>query len=70
MKINQLLLETEQILAATDVKNLGQAASATAKLQEIDKQLGMLKPDPRLDRARAYVRDQIKKVKLASIETL
>jgi MoxR-like ATPase len=70
MRINQLLLEAEQILAATDVKQLAQAASATAKLQEIDKQLGMLKANGRLDRARSYVREQIKKVKLASIETI
>ena len=43
MRVNQLLLEVEQILAATDVRNLAQAATATAKLAEIDKQLATLK---------------------------
>lgn len=70
MKINQLLLEVEQILAATDVRQLAQAATATAKLGEIDKQLGALKDNGRLDRARGYVREQIKKIKLASIEAI
>ena len=70
MRVNQLLLECEQILAGCDVKQLAQAATATAKLGEIDKQLATLKGDGRLDRARAYVRDQAKKVKLASIEAI
>ena len=70
-KINQLLLECEQVLAGADVKNLAQAATATAKLSEIDKQLSALKGgDGRLERARAYVREQVKKIKLASIEAL
>jgi MoxR-like ATPase len=70
MRINQLLLECEQILASTDVKQLAQAATATAKLGEIDRQLAALKGDARLDRARAYVKDQIKRIKLASIEAV
>ena len=47
MRVNQLLLEGEAILAATDVRDLGQAATATAKLGEIDKQLDALDGDPR-----------------------
>jgi MoxR-like ATPase len=70
MKINQLLLEVEQILAGTDVRNLSQAATATAKLGEIDRQLGALKGNGRLDRARGYVREQVRKIKLASIEAI
>lgn len=70
MRINQLLLECEQILAATDVRQLAQAASATAKLSEIDKKLAALKGDGRLERARSYVREQIKRIKLASIEAI
>jgi MoxR-like ATPase len=70
MRINQLLLECEQILAGTDVSQLAQAAAATTKLQEIDKKLGALKGDGRLERARAYVREQIKRIKLASIEAI
>jgi MoxR-like ATPase len=70
MRVNQLLLEGEQILTATDVRQLAQAATATAKLGEVEKQLATLKGDGRLLKARAYVRDQIKKIKLASIEAV
>jgi MoxR-like ATPase len=71
MRVNQLLLECEQVLASADVKNLAQAATATAKLSEIDKRLGALKGgDGRLERARAYVREQVKKIRLASIEAI
>jgi MoxR-like ATPase len=70
MRVNQLLLETETILAAVDVKDLAQAATATAKLGEIDKQLATLERDPRGARARAYVREQIKQIRLGSIEAI
>jgi MoxR-like ATPase len=70
MRGNQLLLEVEQILCSTDVQQLAQAATATAKLQEIDKQLKGLKADSRVEKARTYVREQIKTVKLASIEAI
>jgi MoxR-like ATPase len=70
MRVNQLLLEVEQILASTDVRQLAQAATATAKLGEVEKQLAALKGDGRLLKARSYVRDRIKKIKLASIEAV
>jgi MoxR-like ATPase len=70
MRLNALLLECEQVLAATDVRNLAQAATATAKLQEIDKQLGALKCDGRVERARGYVKEQIKKIRLGSIDAI
>lgn len=70
MRLNQLLLECEQILAGTDVRNLAQAATATAKLQEIDKQMATLRGNGRVDRARGYVKEQIKKIKIASIESI
>jgi MoxR-like ATPase len=70
MRINQLLLECEQVLAATDVKSLSQAATATAKLGEIDRQLAALSGDGRLERARTYLKEQIKRIKLASIEAV
>jgi len=38
MRVTQLLLEVESVLAATDVRNLAEAAKAAAKLGEIDKQ--------------------------------
>ena len=70
MRVNQLLLEAEQILAGADVRNLAEAAKAAAKLAEIDKQLAVLKGNGRVDRARIYVKDQLKRLKLASIEAI
>jgi MoxR-like ATPase len=70
MRLNQLLLECEQVLSSTDVRNLSQAATATAKLAEIDRQLGTLKGNGRVDRARAYVKEQVRKIKVASIEAI
>jgi MoxR-like ATPase len=70
MRINQYLLECEKILAATEVRNLGQAAAASTKLQEIEKQLGALPGDPRASKARAYVKDQIRRIRLASIDAI
>ena len=71
MRLNSLLLEVEQILAATDVKQLAQAASAAGKLQEIHKKLNGLKgSDGRVTKAKEYVHTQIKKIKLASIESI
>lgn len=68
MRVNQLLLEVEEVLAAADVRNLAEAAKAAAKLAEIDRQFTSLKGNGRLDRARNYLKDQLKKLKLASIE--
>jgi MoxR-like ATPase len=71
MRANSLLLEAEQILAATDVKQLAQAAGAAGKLQEIYKRLNGLKGgDGRVAKAREYVQEQVKRIKLASIEAL
>jgi MoxR-like ATPase len=70
MRVSQLLLEVEQVLAGTDVKDLAQAATAAAKLGEVDRQLASLKGNGRLDRARAYVREQIKAIRLASLDAV
>lgn len=70
MRVTQLLLEVEQVLAAADVRNLAEAAKAAAKLAEIDRQLGELTGNGRVDRARAYLKEQLKKLKLASIEAI
>ena len=43
MRVNQLLLECEQILSSTDVRNLAQAATATAELGDIERTLAGLK---------------------------
>jgi len=70
MRVPQLLLEVESLLSSCDVRNLADAAKAAAKLGEIDKQLAGLKGNGRVERARAYLKDQLKKLKLASIEAV
>ena len=71
MKLNQLMLEVEQVLSATDARILAQAATATAKLAEIDKQLaGLESLNGRLDKARAYVREQTQRIKIASLDSI
>jgi MoxR-like ATPase len=70
MRVTQLLLEAESVLAAADVRNLAEAAKAAAKLGEIDRQLSGLSGNGRLEKARSYLKDQLKKLKLASIEAV
>ncbi len=70
MRVTQLLLEAEQVLAAADVRNLADAAMAAAKLAEIDKQFAGLKGNGRVETARAYLKEQLKRLKLASIEAV
>jgi MoxR-like ATPase len=70
MRINQLLVEVEQILTSADVRDLAGAAKAAAKLSEIDKQLSAMKSSDRIDKARSYVRQQLKRIKLASLEAI
>ncbi len=70
MRVSQLLLEAEQVLASADVRNLADAAKAAAKLAEIDKQFAGLKGNGRVEKARAYLKGELKKLKLASIEAI
>jgi MoxR-like ATPase len=70
MLVNQLLIECEQVLFECDVRNLSSAATAAAKLGEIDRSLAGLKPDARVEKARTHVREQVKKLKLASLEAV
>jgi MoxR-like ATPase len=70
MRVTQLLLEVEEVLAAADVRNLADAAKAAAKLAEVDRQLAGLKGGGRVETGRAYVKDQLRRLKLASIEAV
>ncbi len=58
------------MLAGMDVRNLADAAKAAAKLAEIDKQLSTLSGNGRVEKARVYLKDQLKKLKIASIEAI
>jgi MoxR-like ATPase len=70
MLCNALLMECESILAGADLRNLVQAAEATAKLQEIAKKLKALPGDPRVEKALAYVNGEVKRIRLASIDAI
>lgn len=68
-KVTSLLLEAEEIIAKSNLRDLGQAASATKKLSEIHKSLKTLS-GPRAEKAVQHVTETIKKVKLATVEAL
>ena len=70
MRVNQFLLEVEQIVAGADVRDLAAAAKAAAKLAEIDRQVSALKGNDRVEKARGYVKEQLKRLKLASLEAV
>src|SRR5579883_35422 len=70
MRVNQLLLECEQVVAGCDPRDLSSAATAAAKLGEIDRRLAGLKADGRVGKARAHVKDQVKRLKLASLDAV
>jgi MoxR-like ATPase len=69
MRVAGLLMECEEVLSGTDARNLAQAAAATAKLSEIERKLAAVK-DPRAEKARAHVKEQARRLKLASIEAV
>ena len=70
MKVTGLLVEAEQVLAAVEPRNLTSAATAAAKLGEIDRQLGGLPAGDRAARARGHVQEQLRKLKLASLDAV
>ncbi|MFO0801966.1 MAG: hypothetical protein U0791_02415 [Gemmataceae bacterium] len=70
MRIAQHLLEVEQILAGADARSLAEAAKAAAKLAEIERSLAALSASERVEKARSYVREQLKRLKLASLEAV
>ena len=70
MRVTQLLLEVESVLTTTDPRNLADAAKAAAKLGEIERQLATLAGNGRVDKARVYLKDQLKQLKLASLEAV
>ena len=66
MKISGMILEVEQILAATNIRDIAQAATAGTKLQQIIKDLRGLGSDPRALKAVKHVEEQLKKIRLAT----
>ena len=70
MRVTQLLVEVEELVAATDARDLAAAAKAAAKLAEVQRQLAALKGSGRLEAARTHVREQLRRLRLASIEAV
>jgi MoxR-like ATPase len=70
MKVNGLISEIEQVLSSVDPKDLGQAATAAAKLSEINKSLKGLKSHPKAVAAIAYLKEQITQLRLKSLDSI
>ena len=70
MKVNGLISEIEQVLSSVDPKDLGQAATAAAKLSEINKTLKGLKSHPKAVAAIAYLKEQITQLRLKSLDSI
>ena len=67
MRVGQLLLEADDVLAGADARDLAAAATAAAKLAEIDRQLAGLTGTGRVEAARLLGQDQLKWLKLTSL---
>ena len=70
MKVNGLISEIEQVLSSVDPKDLGQAATAAAKLSEINKTLKGLKSQPKASAAIAYLKEKITELRLKSLDSI
>lgn len=71
MKVNELLGEVEQVLAAANLADLGQAATAAKKLSDVVKKLKDISGgNGRVARALDYVKGEIKRIKAASMNAI
>jgi MoxR-like ATPase len=70
MKVNGLISEIEQVLSSVDPKDLGQAATAAAKLSEINKALKGLKSHPKAIAGLAYLKEKITELRLKSLDSV
>ena len=70
MKVSGLISEIEQVLSSVDPKDLGQAATAAAKLSEINKTLKGLKSHPKAVAAIAYLKEQTTQLRLKSLDSI
>ena len=70
MKVNGLISEIEQVLSSVDPKDLGQAATAAAKLSEINKTLKGLTSHPKAVAAIAYLKEQTTQLRLKSLDSI
>jgi MoxR-like ATPase len=70
MRVNSFLAEASEVISATSLSDMGSAIGASKKLTEILKGLRALNGDPRAAKARDYVSGEIKRIKLACVESL
>jgi len=69
MKINSLLIETEQIISTTDLRDLSETATACKKLGEVHAQLAGLS-GAKATLAAEHVAAEVKRIRLATVEAL
>ena len=69
MKINSLLMEAEQIISSTDLKDLSETATACKKLGEVHTQLKSI-TSARATMAAEHVAAEVKRIRLATVEAL
>ncbi|GAG15934.1 unnamed protein product, partial [marine sediment metagenome] len=69
MKINGLLMEAEEIISQTDLKDLGQTATACKKLGEVHGQLSGMN-GTRATMAAEHIAAEVKRIRLATVEAL
>jgi MoxR-like ATPase len=69
MKINSLLMEADQVIAATNMKDLASAIAATKKLKEVHKQLAGM-TGAKAQQAREHVESEGKRIKAATMESM
>jgi len=69
MRVNSLLIECEQIISATDLRDLSQTATACKKLAEVHSKL-VAAPGSKAKMAAEHVASEVKRIRLASVEAL
>lgn len=69
MRINTLVMEAEEIIAGTNLLDLGETAIACKKLGEIHGKLSKLS-GPRAEQSTDHVKAEIKRIRLATVEAI
>lgn len=70
MKVTGLISETQEVLEGCIPSDLAQAATAAAKLAEVQKKLSSLKKGERVNEALQFVKDQIQQLRLRSLDSI
>lgn len=68
--VNSLLVEVEQVLGAVDLKNIAKVTETAQKLGEIAKKLEGMTGNAKADKARTYVKDRIRAMKVAAYDAV